>query len=107
MYTNWCNGLKQTRLGQAGNEKGAKTTFLNQSSVIFFSTTDQPEQTNQPDESFTISLLFLRYIMAYHYEVFQKLESVCQNYFLAFSTFLINLLWLITLQNYTVACGDG
>jgi hypothetical protein len=71
MYTNWCNGLKQTRLGQAENQFS--------SSVLFFSTTVQPEQTNQPDESFTISLLFLRYIMAYHYEVFQKLESVCKE----------------------------
>ena len=47
--------------------------------------TDQPAgalstpQSKQPDESFTVSVLLLRYIMAYHYEVFQKLESVCKE----------------------------
>ena len=47
--------------------------------------TDQPAgalstpQSKQPDESFTVSVLFLRYIMAYHYEVFQKLESVSKE----------------------------
>ena len=39
--------------------------------------------------------------------VYFKYHIVFQNYYLAFSTFLINLLWLITLQNYTVACGGG
>ena len=52
---------------------------VNQLSVILSSAIDKPEQTKEPEESFTVSLLFLRYIMAYHYEVFQKLESVCKE----------------------------
>ncbi|CAB4041117.1 E3 ubiquitin- ligase DTX3L, partial [Paramuricea clavata] len=62
------------------DQPGASPEAIDPSTV-----TDQPAgtlstpQSKQPDESFTVSLLFLRYIMAYHYEVFLKLESVCKE----------------------------
>ena len=41
--------------------------------------TDQSPQSKKPDELFTVNPLFLRYIMAYHYEVFQKLQNVSKE----------------------------
>ncbi|CAB3980995.1 E3 ubiquitin- ligase DTX3L [Paramuricea clavata] len=40
---------------------------------------DQSAQTKEPDESFSVSSLFLRFIIAYHYEEYQKLENVSQE----------------------------
>ena len=41
--------------------------------------TDQSAESKQPDESFSVSSLFLRFIIAYHYEEYQKLENVAQE----------------------------
>ena len=38
---------------------------------------DQSQPNRKPDESFAVSSIFLRYIMEYQYEIFQKLENVC------------------------------
>ena len=38
---------------------------------------DQSQPNKKPDESFTVSSIFLRYIMEYQYEIFQKLENAC------------------------------
>ena len=38
---------------------------------------DQSQPNKKPDESFIVSSIFLRYIMEYQYEIFQKLENVC------------------------------
>ena len=43
------------------------------------STTDQSSQSKKPDESFSVSSLFLRYIIAYHYAEYQKLENVSKE----------------------------
>ena len=40
---------------------------------------DQSVQSKKPDESFSVSSLFLRYIIAYHYAEYQKLESVSKE----------------------------
>lgn len=40
---------------------------------------DQPARNIQPDESFSISSLLLRYIIAYHYEEYEKLEYVSKE----------------------------
>ena len=41
--------------------------------------TNQSRQSKEPDESFSVSSLFLRFIIAYHYEEYQKLENVSQE----------------------------
>ena len=41
--------------------------------------TDQSGQSKEPDESLSVSSLFLRFIIAYHYEEYQKLENVSQE----------------------------
>ena len=41
--------------------------------------TNQSVQSKEPDESFSISSLFLRFIIAYHHEEYQKLENVSQE----------------------------
>ena len=43
------------------------------------STTDQSSQSKKPDESFCVSSLFFRYIIAYHYQEYQKLENVSKE----------------------------
>ena len=43
------------------------------------SSTDQSAQRKNPDESFCISSLFLRHIMTYHYQEYQKLENVSKE----------------------------
>ena len=43
------------------------------------SAADQSTQSKKPDESLHASSLFLRYIMAYHYEQYRKLENVCEE----------------------------
>ena len=40
---------------------------------------DQSAQSKNPDESFCVSSLFLRYIIAYHYAEYQKLENVSKE----------------------------
>ena len=40
---------------------------------------DQSGCSNQPDETFNVSSLFLRYIIAYHYEEYQMLEKVSKE----------------------------
>ena len=40
---------------------------------------DQSQPSTQPEESFAVKALFLRYIMEYQYEIFQKLENVCKK----------------------------
>ncbi len=52
----------------ASNQSGGPTTA-----------TDQSPQSKEPEELFTVNPLFLRYIMAYHYEVFQKLQNVSKE----------------------------
>ena len=41
--------------------------------------TDQSFQSKKPDDLFTLHPLFLRHVMAYHYDVFQKLENVSRE----------------------------
>ena len=40
---------------------------------------DQLQPSKQPDESFAVNSLFLRYIMEFQYEIFQKLVNVCKE----------------------------
>ena len=40
---------------------------------------DQSAQSKEPDESFSLSSLFIRFLIAYHYEEYQKLENVSQE----------------------------
>ena len=41
--------------------------------------TDQSPQSKNPDDLFNVHPLFLRHIMAHHYDVFQKLENVAKE----------------------------
>ena len=40
---------------------------------------DQSVQSKEPDESFSVSSLFLRFMISHHYEQYQKLENVCRE----------------------------
>ena len=43
------------------------------------SAADQSTQSKKPDESLCVGSLFVRYIMAYHYEEYKKLEDICEE----------------------------
>ena len=52
---------------------------IDQSADAPLTTSDQSAQSKESDESFSVSSLFLRFIIAYHYEEYQKLENVSQE----------------------------
>ena len=59
-----------------------ESSFSSQSSIDKLDDTPKADQSGrsvEPDESFNVSSLFLRYIISYHYEEYQKLESVSQQ----------------------------
>ena len=43
------------------------------------SAADQSTQSKKPDDSLSVGSLFVRYIMAYHYEEYKKLENICEE----------------------------
>ena len=65
-----------------GNISELESNFSSQSSIDVLENTpgsDQSGRSIEPDESFTVGSLFLRYIISYHYEEYQKLENVSKE----------------------------
>ena len=59
-----------------------ESNFSSQSSIDLLGNTpgtDQSGRSIEPDESFSVNSLFLRYIISYHYEEYQKLEYVSKE----------------------------
>ena len=61
----------------ATDQSGDPSTMPTAGGLV--TSSDQSQPSTQPDESFAVSALFLRYIMEYQYEIFQKLENVCKE----------------------------
>ena len=49
------------------------------SDALGIGTDDQSVPSKEPDESFSMSSLFLRFMISHHYEQYQKLENVCRE----------------------------
>ena len=61
----------------ATDQSGDPSTMPTADGLI--TSSDQSQPSKQPDESLAVNSLFLRYIMEFQYEIFQKLENVCKE----------------------------
>ncbi|CAB3989847.1 E3 ubiquitin- ligase DTX3L [Paramuricea clavata] len=64
---------------QSCDQSSVQLRATDQSARVLTRPSDQSAQSKEPDESFSISSLFIRFIIAYHYEEYQKLENVSQE----------------------------
>ena len=79
LYTNFPS-FNLTHLGYDEEEESISSSHSSiDQSEGSPSTTDQSSQSKKPDESFCVSSLFFRYIIAYHYAEYQKLEKVSKE----------------------------
>ena len=79
----WLSQLSSFGLSQHGHDEDEKSISSPRSSIDQSegspNATDQSAQSRKPDESFSVGSLFFRYIIAYHYAEYQKLESVSKE----------------------------
>ncbi|CAB4011023.1 E3 ubiquitin- ligase DTX3L [Paramuricea clavata] len=64
---------------QSCDQSSVQLRATDQSARVLTRPSDQSAQSKEPDESFSISSLFIRFTIAYHYEEYQKLEKVSQE----------------------------
>ena len=69
-----------TQLGYDEEEVISSSSYFSIDQSEFSpSATDQSTQSKKPDDSLCVGSLFVRYVMAYHYEEYKKLENVCEE----------------------------